>query len=153
MEATSARSALEGLAFVAGLEPAQLDRLAGLCGPVAWEEGAAIFREGDGGSPLYLVERGRVAIEVTVPGRGRVTILTAGPGEVFGWSSLFDRRPKTAAARAVAATTALAFDAEGLEAACDADPRLGYALARRVLRTVADRLKATRMQFQDMLKG
>jgi hypothetical protein len=30
---------------------------------------------------LYVVQAERVAIEVTVPARGRVTILTVGPGE------------------------------------------------------------------------
>ena len=56
-----------------------------------WDAGETVFREGDRDSVLYVVEAGRVAIEMAVPGRGRVTILTVGPGEVFGWSSLFLR--------------------------------------------------------------
>ena len=61
--------------------------------------------------PPFTGGGGRVAIEIAVPGRGRVIILTVGPGEVFGWSSLFHQRPKTASARTIEPTRALALDA------------------------------------------
>ena len=86
----------------------------------------------------------------TIPGRGRVTILTVGPGEVFGWSSLFFERPKTASARTVEPTQALALDAVRLRELCDVDTRLGYLLTRRILDVVSERLKATRMQLLDI---
>ncbi len=146
------RSTLSGLAFTEGLEPDQLDRIAGIASPVRWDAGETVFREGDPDSLLYVVREGRVAIEVAVPGRGRVTILTVGPGEVFGWSALFHPRPKTASARTVEATTAIALDAPGLQELCDADTRLGYVLARRILDVVAERLKATRMQLLDIYR-
>lgn len=143
---------LSQLAFTAGLEPAQLKRLARLATPAEWPEGVTIFREGESDARLYLVSEGRVAIEVHVPGRGPVTILTVGPGEVFGWSSLFYQRPKTASARTVLATQAVAFDADGLRALCDKEPKLGYVLARRLLQVVSERLKATRIQLLDLYK-
>ena len=115
-----------------------------------WDAGETVFREGDRDSFLYVVEEGRVAIEIAVPGRGRVTILTVGPGEVFGWSSLFHQRPKTASARTIEPTRALALDAGRLRELCDADPRLGYLLTRRILEVVSERLKATRMQLLDI---
>jgi CRP/FNR family transcriptional regulator, cyclic AMP receptor protein len=149
----SPRSSLERLAFTGGLDPSQLDRLAEIAAPVSWDAGTTVFREGDRGTHLFLVEEGHVAIEIPVPGRGRTTILTVGPGEVFGWSSLFGDRPKTAAARAVEATSALALDAVRLSAMCEADPGLGYALTRRILAVVSERLKATRMQLLDVFGG
>ncbi len=143
---------LTGLAFTEGLEPEQLDRITAIAGPVRWAAGETVFREGDPDSHLYVVRAGRVSIEVAVPGRGRVTILTVGPGEVFGWSSLFQPRPKTASARTTEATTAIALDAGRLQELCDADPRLGYLLARRILGVVSERLKATRMQLLDIYR-
>ncbi len=112
--------------------------------------GQTVFREGDLDPILYIVESGGVAIEVTVPGRGRVIILTVGPGEVFGWSSMFQQRPKTASARASSPTRALALDADRLRELCDTDPKLGYVLTRRLLEVVSERLKATRMQLLDI---
>ena len=133
-----------------GPGPEQLKRIAEIATSVEWGAGQTVFREGDRDSVLYVVETGRVAIEVTVPGRGRVIILTVGPGEVFGWSSILQRRPKTAAARTTEPTKALALDAIRLRELCDADPQLGYVLTRRILEVVSERLKATRIQLLDI---
>jgi CRP/FNR family cyclic AMP-dependent transcriptional regulator len=150
MDENPTRFRLKDLTFAQGLNPDQLNRIAEIATPVEWVAGQTVFREGDRDSVLYVVETGRVAIEVTVPGRGRVIILTVGPGEVFGWSSIFQQRPKTAAARTTELTTALALDAIRLRELCDADPQLGYVLTRRVLEVVSERLKATRMQLLDI---
>lgn len=146
----SLRAKLNHLAFTRGMEADQLDRIAEIAGPAQWDSSAIIFREGERGSVLYVVDDGRVAIEIAVPGRGPVTILTVGPGEVFGWSSVFGQRSKTASARAVEPTKALALDAARLRELCDADSRLGYLLTRRMLEVVSERLKATRMQLLDI---
>lgn len=60
------------------------------------------------------------------------------------------QRPRTAAARTIQPTRALALDAVPLRALCDADSQLGYVLTRRILEVVADRLKATRLQLLDI---
>jgi CRP/FNR family transcriptional regulator, cyclic AMP receptor protein len=143
---------LKELAFTQGLDPSQLERLVEIATPVGWDAGEIVFREGDVGSVLYVVESGRIAIEVAIPGRGRVIILTVGPGEVFGWSSVFYQAPKAAAARATEPTKAVALDAARLRELCDADPRLGYCLTRRILEVVSERLKATRMQLLDIYR-
>jgi CRP-like cAMP-binding protein len=150
MDKAALQSRLVAIAFFSGLEPTHLDTLADIATTVQWESDANVFQEGDLDSPLYAVEQGRVAIEVAVPGRGTVTLMTVGPGEVFGWSSLFYRRPKSVAARTVEPTSALALDAARLRSLCDADPGLGYAVARRVLNVVSERLKASRIQLLDL---
>ena len=143
-------SRLLDLAFTQGFGTGQLDQIAQIATSVQWDAGTTVFREGDRDSFLYVVEEGRVAIEIAVPGRGRVVILTVGPGEVFGWSSIFRERPKTASARTIEAARALALDASRLRELCDADPQLGYLLTRRILEVVSERLKATRMQLLDI---
>jgi CRP-like cAMP-binding protein len=152
MEPSTIRSRLERTIFE-GLDPESLDRLAAIATPVDWAQGVTVFREGDTDAHLYLVDEGHVAIDLTVPGQRRTCILTVGPGEMFGWSSLFDARPKSAAARTIQPTRALALDAARLRALCDADPRLGYAVSRRILEAVAERLKAARLQLLDMFRS
>jgi CRP/FNR family transcriptional regulator, cyclic AMP receptor protein len=141
------------LAFTAGFDPSQIARLTEVATPVRWNAGEMIYREGDPGSPLYLVEEGLVAVELVVPGRGPVTILTVSPGDIFGWSSLFYQRPKTNGARALVPTRALALDTARLRALCDGDPAFGYAVTRRILQVVSERLKATRIQLLDVFKS
>jgi CRP-like cAMP-binding protein len=145
-----AKTDLKDLAFTKGLDDSQVDRIAQIATPVEWSAGSMVFREGDRDSLLYVVREGCVAIEITVPGRGRMNILTVGPGEVFGWSSVFHHGPKTASARAIEPVKALALDASRLRELCDADPRLGYVLTRRMLEVVSERLKGTRMQLLDI---
>ena len=143
----------EELAFTAGFDRSQIERLAEIATPVRWNAGEMVYREGDPGSPVYLVEEGLVALELVVPGRGPITILTVGPGEIFGWSSLFYQRPKTSAARALTPTRAQALDSARLRTLCDGDPVFGYALTRRILQVVSERLKATRIQLLDVFKS
>jgi CRP/FNR family transcriptional regulator, cyclic AMP receptor protein len=144
------RSALDQLAFTQGLEFDQQDRIAQIASAREWDAGVTVFREGDLDSSLYIVEKGRVALDIAVPGRGRMTILTVGPGDVFGWSSLFLQQAKTASARTVEPTRALLLAADLLRELCDVDPRLGYLLTRRILDVVSERLKAARMQLLDI---
>jgi CRP/FNR family cyclic AMP-dependent transcriptional regulator len=144
---------LRNLAFTRDLGSADLERLVALARPVAWQAGQVIFREGERDDFLYLVTEGRVALEVNVPPRGPVRILTVGPGEVFGWSSVFDQKPKTVGATASEPTRALALDASGLRALSDADPGFGCWLARRLLQVLSERLKVTRLQLLDVFKS
>ena len=143
---------LRSLAFVRNLDPEGLDRLAAIAKPIEWQMDESIFREGDCDGFLYLVTEGRVALEINVPPRGRTRILTVGPGEVLGWSSVFYQQPKTAGAIAVEFTRALALDASTLRQLSEADPRFGYWLSRRLLQVVSTRLKATRTQLLDVFK-
>jgi CRP-like cAMP-binding protein len=119
-----------------------------------WREGETIFAEGDHDEQLYMITEGRVALEMFVPGQGRVTILTLGPNEIFGWSAVIPVvRTRTAAARAVTEARGIAFDSQRLREACKADHDLGFHVYRRLTNIIAARLTATRLQLLDMYAG
>jgi CRP-like cAMP-binding protein len=141
---------LQGLAFTQDLPSTQLDALAALAFEVTFPEDFTIFRETEAGELLYLIKEGHVALYVSVPGQGRKTILTLGPGQILGWSSLFPSGRKTASARTVTPVEAIAFNTAQLREAMDADKELGYALLWRIADVVASRLKATRLQLLDI---
>lgn len=151
--ADDVRTLLSSVSFTRDLQQVDLDRLADMAAPVTWRAGQTIFREGQSDESFYLIVEGRVAIDIAVPRRGPVRILTLSAGEVFGWSSIFHRKPKTAGATAVEATRALALKADRLRDLSEADPRFGYWLARRLLEVLAERLKATRLQMLDVFGG
>lgn len=135
--------------FLDGLQPAHLDKLAALACETTFEPDQVIFREGDPSSFFYLILSGRVAVEVAAPGRF-VTIQTVGEGEELGWSSLLDQVNKQFRARCVDPVRALAFDGARLTAEFEGDHEFGYMLLRKVLETVAERLRATRLQMLDV---
>lgn len=137
--------------WFAALEPKHFEKLLAMATEMSWPAGRVIFREGGEDDRLYFVVEGQVALEIHVPARGRVTILTVGPNEIFGWSAAVPVvRKKTAGARAVQPTRAIAFDAAALRAACEADHDLGYHVYRRLTNVIATRLTATRLQLLDL---
>ena len=134
-----------------GLEPDHFEKLLAIAGLAEWAEGQTIFAEGGQDAKLYLILEGRVAIEKYVPGRGRVTLLTLGPSEIFGWSAVVPViGTRTATARAAAPTQAVTFDSQALVQVCDEDHDLGYLVYRRLTNIIAGRLSATRLQLLDM---
>jgi len=128
-----------------------LHKLASLAGEVEFLEGEIIYCRGDIGKAIYLIEEGQVVIETDVPGQGPVTLNILGPGQFFGWSSLFPPERKMASTRALKPTRAIAINASQLQAACQMDHYLEYAIIRRAGRDMIDRIKATRQQLVDML--
>jgi len=133
------------------LDPAHFQKLIDIATVVSWSEGQIVFDEGDQVDLLYLVMEGRVALEMYIPDRGRRTILTVGPDEVFGWSAVVPTSGiRMASARAVTQTSAIAFDSQALREACEKDHDLGYFVYRRLTNIIAGRLSATRLQLIDM---
>ncbi|MDR7418636.1 MAG: cyclic nucleotide-binding domain-containing protein [Armatimonadota bacterium] len=133
------------------LEPRHLEQLATFAAEVTWPADHLIFREGEPDEKLYVLLDGLVALDTYVPNRGRVTIQTLGPGDILGWSAAVPQvQKKTASARSLLATHAVAIDAAALHAACEQDHDLGFHVYRALAVVIASRLKATRLQLLDI---
>jgi CRP-like cAMP-binding protein len=124
--------------------------MAGCASNVRFAASADLFREGERADQFYLLRHGRVALQVFVPGQGRITIETLQAGDVLGWSWLFPPYLWHFDAQALELTRALAFDGECLRAKCDEDHDLGYTLMQRFARIMMQRLHATRLQLLDV---
>lgn len=149
------KSLLEGIKnnpWFTPLSKSHLKKLVSITSQVHWPAGKVIFREGEEeGQHLYLVMEGRVALEIYFPARGRVTILTLGDNDLFGWSSVLPAVDiKTATARAILDTHAIAINARALRKMCDQDHELGHIVYRALANIIANRLTATRLQLLDI---
>jgi CRP-like cAMP-binding protein len=112
--------------------------------------GRHIVQEGAPATDLHLIETGDVVLETYVPGRGPVRIETLHAGDVLGWTPLVDATTWRLDARVLTATEMIVLDAAGVRAVCDADPATGYALYKRLLPIVVDRLQHTRLRLLDL---
>lgn len=112
--------------------------------------GEMLFQDGEAANQFYLIRHGRVAVQVNLPGRNPMTIVTVEAGEVLGWSWLFPPYRWHFGAQAVMLTRAITCDAQCLRAKCEADHDLGYALMQRFARIMTQRLAAARMQLLDL---
>jgi len=109
--------------------------------------GETIFREGDPANRFYLLEKGSVALESYVKDHGLVRIQTVGPGDVLGWSWLFEPYFWHFNARALEPIDALFLYATPLREECECDHELGYELFKRMAQVMLSRLQATRRQL------
>lgn len=133
-----------------GLAPEHVALLAGCGRNVRFAAGARILREGRPADRFFLVRKGRVAIQTTVPGRGTAVIETLGPGDVLGWSWLVPPYRWHFDAEALEDVAATSFDGACLRAKFEADPALGYELMRRFAQVIVDRLQHTRLRLLDL---
>ena len=134
------------------METSHLKKLASIAAEVKLPADKVIYREGDVGTAIYLIEEGQVAIEMNLPDGNRATVLTVGPGQLFGWSALFPPRRKTASARTVLPAKVIVIDATKLRDLFRTDHNLEHALLQRVTEVVADRLKATRERLATVMR-
>ena len=134
----------------AGLEPAQLEFIAGCARNEHVNAGVMLMREGDPAERFWLIRRGVVALELYVPGREPLVIETLEPGDVVGWSWLFAPYRWALEGRTHGDAHLITFDGVCLRNKCESDHDLGYALMSRFAANVIDRLQATRLQLADV---
>ncbi len=102
-----------------------------------------ILKEGDYADKLYLLHRGKVALECHTP-QGDVPIETIGENDVLGWSWLFPPFTWHFQARAVEPTIALQLNAAELLIATEEDDSFGHELMKRIAKVTIHRLQQTR---------
>lgn len=139
--------------FFAGLSDEALALMAGCATNVHVDAGAYLFRVGEPADHFYVVRRGRVALELHVPGAGQRVLDTVEDGQVLGWSWLVPPYQRFFDARATQPTSVIALDGVCLRGKCDADPALGYALMQRVAQVMYHRLQSTQVRLLDLYGG
>lgn len=144
---------LRELEFSKELENDQLEKLASIATFVTFSGGATIFREGDASELVYLLTEGKVSLLTRVPGHGQVTILSIGPGQLLGWSSLFLPQRKTAGAITEEPTKAVAINATQLLELCESDTDFGFKVMWNVADVISGRLRAAREQLLDKFEN
>lgn len=150
MDKSELKYVLEELHFTATLPPDVVDYLAEISSLVVYSPGMVIFREGITDDNLYLVRSGRLALDMNVPGRGAVRILTLGPGEMVGWSALMDHGKMSASAVAVDDCEVIVAPADQLRQLCEENCEFGFHLMRQMAAALSKRLIATRLQLLDL---
>jgi CRP-like cAMP-binding protein len=80
----------------AQLSMAQLTHLASLARPHRHRKEQIIFNEGETGTALYMIVKGRVKISQSSPDGRERTLALLGPGDVFGELALLDGGPRSA---------------------------------------------------------
>ncbi|WP_330281101.1 Crp/Fnr family transcriptional regulator [Streptomyces sp. NBC_00588] len=125
-------------------------RLMGMAHDVRYPPDTRLFDEGGRADHFWIIESGTVSLDMHVPGRRAAVIDTVGPGELLGWSWLYQPHRWRFGARTVGPVRAHEFDAEAVRRMCEADPEMGRSITLWVGEAVARRLNAARTRLLDL---
>ena len=109
----------------------ELGRVAALTEEVHFEPGETIFREGEPVDAIYLVLKGRVAVE----GNGQV-VREVGEKQAFGTVAALDRNPAIHTVKAIDAVYALKLNAQDFDDILSLDFELVRAIFRALCRMI-----------------
>lgn len=107
-------------------------------------DGSIIARQGDPGDCMFVIQDGRVELELD-NGAGPVPLALLGPGDFFGEGCVFEQVPRLVTARAVGEARVLTVDRPTLLRRLHEDP----CLAMHMLETMSRRLGALNQELAE----
>ena len=108
-----------------------------------FDSGKEIFREGDIGNAMYVIQEGNVRISKTIDGKPHILAVLA-KGDFFGEMAIVTRVRRSATATAAGRVRLLAFDRQGFVGMIEKNARVGLSIIDKLCR----RLQAANAQIQ-----
>jgi len=110
--------------------------------------GTVLFREGEPGKVMYVIQGGKVRLTRTIRGQEK-TLADLPAGEFFGEMSIINDKPRTATATVLEDAQLLVLDPRTFEAMIKANTEI----AVRMIRKLAARLDIANAQIENLLLG
>jgi len=141
--------ALRAVPLFADLHPAELKKMLRIMHKRSYLAGEIIFREGEPGAGMYLIQRGAVDIVIQLPDGSERVLAALADRQFFGEMALLDDAPRSASAVARQPTELLGFFVPDLEDLLDRDARMASKVLWRLARLMASRTR----EMNDALKA
>ncbi|MDP2718876.1 MAG: cyclic nucleotide-binding domain-containing protein [Dehalococcoidia bacterium] len=146
---TAFKRVLKACATFAPLKDADLEEIAGMAVEKEYEAGDTIFRDGDKAREFYIIQVGKVAIQMLLPpsvhsqmGK-RLTVDVVNPNGLFGWSAIIHPFTYGRSAICLQKVKALAVDGQKLNEFIKTKPDVGLLVLSGMIRVVTSRLNDT----------
>ncbi|HEY3593255.1 MAG TPA: cyclic nucleotide-binding domain-containing protein [Polyangiaceae bacterium] len=127
-----------------GLTPDHIDLLTSNASTAEYGNRHRVFTCGALADKFYIIQKGKVGVEIPAIAGAPLTIQTVSDGSVLGWSWLMPPYRWLFDARALAPSSIVVLDGERVREVCESDPKLGYELMKRFALLMAERLNAAR---------
>jgi CRP/FNR family cyclic AMP-dependent transcriptional regulator len=112
-----------------------------------YNAGDIIFREGDVGNEMYILQSGKVKIGKVVKGGEEKTLVILGPGDFFGEMAVIDKEPRSANAVAVEPSRLISLDEEVFEMHMQTNPKI----VKKILKNLTSRLRDANQQIANLM--
>ena len=150
---------LKSFNLFSGLSQTELAGIAKLCRERTYESGSVIFTTGGSATDVYLLETGKVDIQIEFKIHDyevMATVYTVGKGEIFGWSALVPPHRLTASARCEGKADVVMINGKELVEFLEKDRRTGYVVMKNLSTLISSRLASTtialRHEIQKLIK-
>ena len=137
--------ALEASKPFRNLNPVEQEALRKIAVEKSFSAGEQIFKEGDAGDGIYVVNDGAVEISVAMGQNVQRTFAKLGPGEMFGEMAVLEVKPRSATALAATDTQVYFIPREELLIMLGDSP----ALSLELLREISQRLREFNRRYID----
>ena len=121
------------------------------CETIELAAGDVVFREGDEGDRLYVIESGEVRISRTIPGAGEEALTILKRGACFGEMSVLDESSRSADAIVHRRCRLMTITREDFQALLESDRELGYKVLWNVVHLVCGRLRMTNDAMRSLM--
>ncbi|MEX2421073.1 MAG: cyclic nucleotide-binding domain-containing protein, partial [Actinomycetota bacterium] len=118
---------------------------------VSLPEGSVLIRQSDPSGDVFVLESGRLVVEVATPEGKRMRLRTIRPGVVVGEVAIYSGDPRTADVVAETPSVVLRLSKASIEQMEAAEPELAAALHRWLAGTLAERMDSTLKAFDALL--
>ncbi len=135
----------------ADLEQDELEAVAEICSELSFKFGQRVFKEGERGNRLYIVQEGEVRISREVPGSGEEALTVLKPGACFGEMAVFDRSERSTDAYANVDCKLVTITRADFEILMDFNRDLAYKVLWAVVRFLCERLRVTNDNLRSFL--
>ncbi len=112
-----------------------------------YKEDEVLFHEDDPGAGMYIIEKGRVNITL---GKAEKLLAVLSDKEFFGEIALLSETPRTATATSVTNSSILGFFQPDLFDLLETNPRMGNKILLRLAQMIADRLRFSNLENQQL---
>jgi CRP-like cAMP-binding protein len=136
--------------FFPGMSQAQTDALRQACTAKQLTAGDIVFREGDLGDSMWIIETGEVEIIKTVGDTTRV-LAKFKEGEIFGEMSFVDGRRRSAGARALTESALLSLGRPKFEQVAREHPQIAGLCFSNLANLIADRLRTANETYREAI--
>ena len=110
-----------------------------------FRKGEVIFREGDAGDKMYIIQSGKIRISKRTRDR-ETTLAILSDGDFFGEMAIIDKEPRSATAAAIEDCKVVILDDEVFETQIRANPKI----VMQILRKMSSRLRDADRQIKTL---
>ncbi len=133
------------------LDADEIEAVGEICDIVELPVGEYVFREGDEGDRLYIIERGEIRLSRKIPGVGEEAITVLRRGACFGDMSVLDYSSRSTDAIVHSRCTLVTISRDDFRELLESNRELAYKVLWSVVRLLCERLRMTNESLRSLM--